>query len=279
MDKTKLLSIGIFSKLTGVHIKSLRYYDEIGILAPAYVDPDTRYRYYSFSQIHVVDAIQLCIELDIPLKQFPEYIDPEQKQVHYARLLAKGTELAQEKIRSIQERLDFLQEIQAELLRNQALQRDSRRKTYRLPRKTCFTLPYTGAQNTVDYYKSISQLFHRIKHEGLKPKYDYGLLLLYKSTTGEAQQYVFADIDPGSITRPDIPGLVVLPPADYCFLQMTQSGIASAPQLFPELFSQDYDKVVMEVEPILEISSTSSPLLEIRCSLPPAGSHKEQDAL
>ena len=80
MDRTKLLSIGIFSKLTGVHIKSLRYYDEIGILAPAYVDPDTRYRYYSFSQIHVVDAIQLCIELDIPLKQFPEYIDPEQKQ-------------------------------------------------------------------------------------------------------------------------------------------------------------------------------------------------------
>ena len=135
MDRTKLLSIGIFSKLTGVHIKSLRYYDEIGILAPAYVDPDTRYRYYSFSQIHVVDAIQLCIELDIPLKQFPEYIDPEQKQVHYARLLAKGTELAQEKIRSIQERLDFLQEIQAELLRNQALQRDSRRKTYRLPGK------------------------------------------------------------------------------------------------------------------------------------------------
>ena len=243
MDKTKLLSIGTFSKLTGVHIKSLRYYDEIGILPPAYVDPDTRYRYYSFSQIHVVDAIQLCIELDIPLKQFPEYIDPEQKQVHYARLLAKGTELAQEKIRSIQERLDFLQEIQAELLRNQALQRDSRRKTYRLPRKTCFTLPYTGAQNTVDYYKSISQLFHRIKHEGLKPKYDYGLLLLYKSKTGEAQQYVFADIDPGSITRPDIPGLVVLPPADYCFLQMTQSGIANAPQLFSELFSQDYDKV------------------------------------
>ena len=45
MDKTKLLSIGTLSKLTGVHIKSLRYYDQIGTMPPAYVDPDTKYRY------------------------------------------------------------------------------------------------------------------------------------------------------------------------------------------------------------------------------------------
>ena len=58
MDKTKLLPIGVFSKLSGANIKSLRYYDQIGVLPPAFVDPDTGYRYYAFSQIHVVDAIQ-----------------------------------------------------------------------------------------------------------------------------------------------------------------------------------------------------------------------------
>ena len=117
MDKTKLLSIGTLSKLTGVHIKSLRYYDKIGILPPVYVDPDTKYRYYSFSQIHVVDAIQLCVDLDIPLKQFPEFVGSQNREIYFAKLLARGTELANAKIRSIQDRLNFLNQVQEELLR------------------------------------------------------------------------------------------------------------------------------------------------------------------
>lgn len=68
MKKDNLLSIGALSKQTGVHIKSLRYYDSLGILRPAYVDPSSGYRYYSLQQIPVVDAIQLCVDLDIPLK-------------------------------------------------------------------------------------------------------------------------------------------------------------------------------------------------------------------
>ena len=68
MKKENLLSIGALSKQTGVHIKSLRYYDSLDILCPAYVDPGSGYRYYSLQQIPVVDAIQLCVDLDIPLK-------------------------------------------------------------------------------------------------------------------------------------------------------------------------------------------------------------------
>ena len=41
MDKKHLLTIGNISKQTGVHIKSLRYYDKIGILPPAHVDRET----------------------------------------------------------------------------------------------------------------------------------------------------------------------------------------------------------------------------------------------
>ncbi|MCL2222593.1 MAG: MerR family DNA-binding transcriptional regulator, partial [Oscillospiraceae bacterium] len=48
--KSGLLSIGDISKFTGVSIKALRYYERIGILKPAYVDPDSLYRYYNFNQ-------------------------------------------------------------------------------------------------------------------------------------------------------------------------------------------------------------------------------------
>lgn len=43
MQKQSLLTIGLLSKITDVSIKSLRYYERIGILQPAYTDekPDT----------------------------------------------------------------------------------------------------------------------------------------------------------------------------------------------------------------------------------------------
>ena len=73
MEKKDLLSIGDFSKITGVHIKALRYYDSIGILTPVYTDPESGYRYYALHQKAVVDAIQFCVELGIPLKEFSNF--------------------------------------------------------------------------------------------------------------------------------------------------------------------------------------------------------------
>jgi MerR HTH family regulatory protein len=46
-----MLKIGDFSSLAQVSIKTLRYYDERGLLSPVHIDPETGYRYYSASQI------------------------------------------------------------------------------------------------------------------------------------------------------------------------------------------------------------------------------------
>ena len=84
LDKKSLFSIGKLSKLTGVHIQSLRYYEELGILKPAYINPDSLYRYYTFSHMRIVEAIQYCADLDIPLKQFKNFI-LEKEKVEIAR--------------------------------------------------------------------------------------------------------------------------------------------------------------------------------------------------
>lgn len=75
--------------------------------APAYVDPSSGYRYYSLQQIPVVDAIQLCVDLDIPLKQFTDYCMDGGSRIHYGKLIERGTILAKEKIQAIQERRKF----------------------------------------------------------------------------------------------------------------------------------------------------------------------------
>ncbi len=53
--------IGQFSKINRVSVKTLRYYDEAGILKPSYVDQENGYRYYTseqLPQIHKVIALR-----------------------------------------------------------------------------------------------------------------------------------------------------------------------------------------------------------------------------
>jgi DNA-binding transcriptional MerR regulator len=99
MNKKKLLTIGELSKYTGASKKSLRYYEQIGILKPVYIDPDTSYRYYSTSQTTLVGLIMFCIELDIPLKKLPSFIHSEKGQdaVDLKSFLAHGEEEARKK--------------------------------------------------------------------------------------------------------------------------------------------------------------------------------------
>ena len=46
-----MIRIGDFSKLSRVPIKTLRYYDEMGLLKPLHVDDFTGYRYYEYEQM------------------------------------------------------------------------------------------------------------------------------------------------------------------------------------------------------------------------------------
>jgi len=66
-QKNNLLSIGEMHKLTGVGIKTLRYYEEIKLFQPTYTDPDSGYRYYSLDQVYLLEMIVFCTELNIPL--------------------------------------------------------------------------------------------------------------------------------------------------------------------------------------------------------------------
>ncbi len=64
-----LVPIGRFSQLSRLSIKALRYYDEVGLLRPTLVDPDSGYRYYSLAQAVDAEAIRLLRELEVPLDE------------------------------------------------------------------------------------------------------------------------------------------------------------------------------------------------------------------
>jgi DNA-binding transcriptional MerR regulator len=61
------LSIGDFSRATHLTVKTLRHYQEAGLLEPAQIDPKTGYRRYTTEQIPVAQVIRRFRDLDMPL--------------------------------------------------------------------------------------------------------------------------------------------------------------------------------------------------------------------
>lgn len=62
-----MLSIGEFSKVTGLTVKTLRHYHEEGLLAPAFVDRQTGYRYYDIYQAEAARVIAFLRGLEFSL--------------------------------------------------------------------------------------------------------------------------------------------------------------------------------------------------------------------
>ena len=67
--------IGDFSKLTNISIRTLRYYDEIGILKPEYVDPYSGYRYYTDKNLDEVKSIVFLKNLSFSLEEIAQCKD------------------------------------------------------------------------------------------------------------------------------------------------------------------------------------------------------------
>jgi len=64
-----VFKIGDFSRLCMVPVSALRYYDELGLLPPAAVDPVSGYRYYTAAQLHTVNRIAALKDLGLALDE------------------------------------------------------------------------------------------------------------------------------------------------------------------------------------------------------------------
>lgn len=66
--------INEIARLTGVSVRTLRYYDEIGLLKPSSVDGQNGYRFYDERSLERMQEILFYRELDFPLKAISEIL-------------------------------------------------------------------------------------------------------------------------------------------------------------------------------------------------------------
>src|SRR5262245_40344452 len=64
-----MFRIGEFAQIAQVSGRQLRFYDQLGLLQPAHIDPQTGYRYYSIRQLPRLNSILALKELGLSLDQ------------------------------------------------------------------------------------------------------------------------------------------------------------------------------------------------------------------
>lgn len=72
--KKQLKTVNETAKLTGITIRTLHYYDEIGLLKPSNIS-EAGYRFYSDSDIAILQQILFLKEIGFELKQIKEIIN------------------------------------------------------------------------------------------------------------------------------------------------------------------------------------------------------------
>lgn len=95
-----------FSEACGVSVRTLHYYDEIGLLKPSFVDEWTGYRYYDENSLLRMQEIMFYRELDFSLKNISQIItspnyDKEKALSQQKKLLILKKERLEKLISSI----------------------------------------------------------------------------------------------------------------------------------------------------------------------------------
>ncbi|HSW93652.1 MAG TPA: MerR family transcriptional regulator [Gammaproteobacteria bacterium] len=105
-------TVNKLAKLSGVSARTLRFYDEIGLLKPAYVG-DNDYRYYEEEQLLMLQQILFYRELDFPLAEIQrimssDHFDKIEALESHKCILMKELDRTSQMIRTIDKTISHL---------------------------------------------------------------------------------------------------------------------------------------------------------------------------
>jgi predicted transcriptional regulator YdeE/DNA-binding transcriptional MerR regulator len=151
-----MLKIGEFSKLARVSVKTLRYYADLGLLRPAYVDRYSGYRYYSLEQLPRLNRILALKELGFSLAQIEQMVREDLGTGELQRLMRlKHAELRQQ-VQAEQARLERV------AVRLRQIEQEGQLPAYEVLVKAVEAQPVAGIRDTVSAYADVAELFREL---------------------------------------------------------------------------------------------------------------------
>lgn len=175
------LTINEFAKLRNVNANSLRYYEKLGILTPALIDPQTKYRYYLPEQLVLLDTITLCIKLGIPLKNLKEYID-DNGSLNEKKIFEDGQKIMLEKISDMQLGLNLVQFNLKLLEQNQQYSDEKGVYIREIEERFLITRPFFGdREDLIQKERAAMELFFDAQEQNMAPVFPAGIFVDFET--------------------------------------------------------------------------------------------------
>ncbi|MCL1883427.1 MAG: MerR family DNA-binding transcriptional regulator [Defluviitaleaceae bacterium] len=253
--KNNLLSIGEVSKLTDVGIKSLRYYEKINILKPAYVSPESGYRYYALEQLHLIEMIRFCIELDIPLSEMSKFIEPD-GTMDLRGFFKEGRAFAEKKLSSLNKGLNLINSIEHKmnLAKGQGIGKIYSRK---IPTKYFFIKPWHNSMEDADQIEILKSFWNTIPYdEDDNELYEYGFMCI--KTSEKIEYFLFAET-PKNL---QLDNLIEIPAGNYSCILSQSPQIENTSEIFKNKIGDSF--ISIETSIITERYNITKPIHELR---------------
>lgn len=184
-----------------------------------------------------------------------------------------GTNLIEEKIQTLQDRLALLKTMQIEIERSEQSYQSPTPERYFLPERACRIAPYEGKLGCDESNELMKQLIMEIYNHDFKLGNACGLLLLRHADNWK--QYLFVDIDVKTFTATDSPEILHIPAGWYLCKKIESSGIHNVWDWCLQHLTENQIKLIIETELFVGNYTFSKPVLEQRCLL--IDSNMEQD--
>lgn len=136
-----MFTIGEFSRITSLSIKTIRFYHEKGLLIPCQIDGDTGYRYFNHNNVEKARAIIYLRELDFPLDDIKEIIDNYHEDSEIVSFLQNQKSLIELKIKKYRKKINSLTQI---IQREQEYNRAVKKNEFDVQKKELETLLIAG---------------------------------------------------------------------------------------------------------------------------------------
>jgi effector-binding domain-containing protein len=178
--------IGDFSRLSQLTVKTLSYYDELGLLKPVSVDRFTGYRYYSADQLPRLNRILALKDLGLTLDEIGALLDDELPAAQIRGMLRLKQVEARERVEEERARLARVE------ARLRQIEEEGKMPTYEVVVKKIPALHVASLRSIIPTYSQQAQLWCELEaylaQNGVRPSSP--CLTLYHDT-----EYKEHDVD------------------------------------------------------------------------------------
>lgn len=214
------LTIGDFAKLRNVDRKSLRYYERIGALLPAYIDPQTKYRYYKLEQLVDLDTILVCLELGIPLKDATKY-KKEDGTLDILQLFHDGKEKINEKFMRLHLTLERLESSICSIQESKTFEQKRDFYERHINKRYILRRRFTQFDDEIFFRNEAKDLFLEAQSHGLVPIFNFPVGLMVERMAESINIYITLELLPYKINHSEV---FTLPAGTYlCYQEHSAS--------------------------------------------------------